>query len=200
MTIRKGEEWGRRDTTPESFFVCEDDHDAASQPPQSPFALRRGDMFIALGQPRLPQHRSDCTIVPVDALTCVISLQNGDEEVVRAFSNVSIGSWWRGRHIVVSNSGFLRGLNIAPRSHPNDGEMDIVSLARDMAFKQRFIARRKARTGVHLPHPQLMVKRATSATYVRERPQERLSLDGVAVSQWTSISISIEPDYWEIIL
>lgn len=200
MTIRKGEEWGRRDKTPASFFISEDDHDAASQPPQTPFALCRGDMYTALGQPKLPVHHADCTIVPIDSLKCAISFADGTQETTAAFSNVSIGSWWKGRHVVASNSGFLNGLNIAPRSHPNDGEMDILFLDAAMALKQRFIARRKAKTGTHLPHPQLTIKRATTADFKRERPQERLSIDGVAVSQWIAISISVEPDYWEIIL
>lgn len=200
MTIRKGEEWGRPDITPASFFIAEDDRDAASQPPLTPFALCRGDMFTSLGQPRLPKHHTNCTIVPIDAVKCSVSLLDGNEEIIRAFSNVSIGSWWRRRHIVITNSGFAGGLNIAPRSHPNDGEVDIVTLANDMPLKQRFIARRKAKTGTHLPHPQLTMRRATMATFFRERPQERLAIDGVAVAQWTSISIEVEPDYWQIIL
>lgn len=200
MTIRKGEEWGRRDTTPASFFIAEDDSDGASQPPHTPFALCRGDMFTALGQPALPVHHAECTLVPVDAMACTITFLSGETENLRAFSHVTIGSWWKGRHVIASNSGFLSGMNIAPRSHPNDGEMDIVAIDGNMPLKQRFIARRKAKTGTHVPHPQIAITRSTSVEFVRERRQERLSIDGVAVSQWAKISISIEPDYWEIIL
>lgn len=200
MTIRKGEEWGRRDVAPSSFFIAEDDSDGASQPPHTPFALCRGDMFTAIGQPSLPVHHAECTIVAIDAMVCSISFVSGDVETVRAFSSVTIGSWWKGRHLIASNSGFLNGMNIAPRSHPNDGEFDVVNIDAAMPLKQRFIARRKAKTGTHVPHPQLTIKRSTAVEFTRERPQERLAIDGVAVSQWEKISISIEPDYWEIIL
>lgn len=200
MTIRKGEEWGRRDITPPSFFIAEDDADGASQPPHTPFAVCRGDMYTALGQPALPVHHAECTIVPIDALVCTITYVSGDIETVHAFSHVTIGSWWKGRHLIASNSGFIDGTNIAPRSHPNDGEFDTVNIAASMPLKQRFIARRKAKTGTHVPHPQISIKRSTSEEFARERPQERLAIDGVAVAQWVKISISIEPDYWEIIL
>jgi hypothetical protein len=69
-----------------------------------------------------------------------------------------------------------------------------------MPLKQRFIARRKARTGTHIPHPSIAVTRGTTLTIFREKPQERLSIDGVAVSNWSEISITIQPDYWEVIL
>lgn len=200
MTIRKGEEWGRRATVPASFFIAEDDHDAASQPPQTPFALCRGDMYAALGHPRLPVHHHDCTIVPVDALVCHITFANNTEEETRAFSHITVGSWWKGRHIVVSNSGFINALNIAPRSHPNDGEFDVVHLSADMPMRQRFIARRRAKTGTHVPHPDISIRRHTELHISRAAQQERLSIDGVAVSQWKDISISLEPDFWEVIL
>ena len=200
MTIRKGEEWGRKDIVPVSFFIAEDDKDAASQPAHTPFALCRGDMFTALGEPRRPVHHHDCVIVTIDALMCSVRLTNNNSEDFTAFSHVSIGSWWTSRHIIVSNSGFYSGLNIAPRSHPNDGEFDVVSISADMPLKQRFIARRKARTGTHIPHPSIVVTRGTTLTISREKPQERLSIDGVAVSNWSEISITIQPDYWEVIL
>lgn len=200
MTIRKGEEWGRKDVVPQSFFIAEDDSDAASQPPHVPFALCRGDLFTALGRPHTPMHGRDCMILPIDALTCSVQFLNGDTETIHAASHVSIGSWWKGRHIIVSNSGFINGLNIAPRSHPNDGEMDVFSIASEMPLKQRFLARRKAKTGTHLPHPNISVLRKTVLEISRDRPQERLSIDGVAVSAWTAVHISIEPDYWEVIV
>jgi len=200
MTIRKGEEWGRQDKVPASFFIAEDDKDAASQPPRTPFALCRGEMFMALGHPRLPVHHQDCTIVTVDALMCEVEFTNDSTETMTAFSHVSVGSWWKGRHIVASNSGFYSGLNIAPRSHPNDGEFDIFAMSAEMPLKQRFIARRKGKTGTHVPHPSLSIRRGTDYTISRERMQERLAIDGIAVPDWKSITIAIEPDYWEVIL
>lgn len=200
MTIRKGEEWGRHDKTPASFIIAEDDKDAATQPPQTPFALCRGDMFTALGRPRLPVHHEECMVVTIDALMCNVTSRDGSVESLNAFSHVSIGSWWKGRHIIVSNSGFLSGMNITPRSHPNDGEFDVFSMDAHMPIKQRFLARRKSKTGTHVPHPNLSIVRGTTRTFSREKPQERLSIDGVAVPGWTEINISIHPDYWEVIL
>lgn len=200
MTIQKGEEWGRQGTVPSSFIIAEDDSDAATQPPHTPFALCRGDMFTALGNPRLPVHHAECMILPVDAMECTISFTNGETEEVNAISHVAVGSWWRGRLIVVSNSGFWCGLNISPRSHPNDGGFDTFTMSSDMPFQQRFLARRRSRTGTHLPHPNIKVVREKSCVITRESPKERLSIDDVAVSNWQHISITIVPDYWDVMV
>ena len=200
MTIRKGEEWGRRITAPDVFRVAEDDADLASQGNDVAVALRRGDLHRALGEPALTRPGSECTVVQIDALLCRITSSDGLVSERFASSSVSIGSWWTGEFIVVSNSGFYNGLNIAPRSHPNDGAADIVTIEPAMTTRQRFIARRRARTGTHLPHPQLSVSRATGHTRTRRHRRERLSLDGRAVADWESIDISVVADHWTLLL
>lgn len=200
MTIRKGEEWGKHSTVPTSFVIAEDDKDAATQPSGIPFALIRGDMFVALGSPRLPVHGASCMIVDIDALVCDISYTNGHHDSIQAFSHVSIGSWWKGPHTILSNSGFLRGRNIAPRSHPNDGEFDVIELSSDMALKQRILAYRRTQTGTHVPHPQISMKRAREFSCERTTPQQRLSVDGVAVENWLSLSVTVHSDFWNILI
>jgi hypothetical protein len=54
--------------------------------------------------------------------------------------------------------------------------------------------------GTHVPHPDISIQRKTHVEITRETPQERLSIDGVAVSNWRAIIIDVEPDYWEVIL
>ncbi len=200
MTIRPGEEWGTRVPSPDTLVVAEDDHDAATHAPGEPFALVRGDMHRALGHPGLPRRNSECTRVSIDALECTVHTNDGTVTVRLAFSSVTVGSWWRGEHTVVSNSGFLGDLNIAPRSHPNDGVAEVFRMDGRMSFKQRLIARRRARTGTHLPHPLLSVSRGSSVSLERRGPRERLSLDGRAVTNWSRVDVKVIPDHWMVLL
>ena len=200
MTIRKGEEWGTRVTCPAHIEIAEDDFDASRQSPHEPFALRRGDLHIALGAPRTPRPLSECTMLPIDALKCSITSVHGDVREEFAISSVSLGSWWRGTFTVVSNSGFWNGLNIAPRSHPNDGEADLVTISPEMQLRQRFIARRRARTGTHIPHPTLSVHRCAEFSHLKSSARERLTLDGRAIDNWISVDISVVPDFWSVLV
>jgi hypothetical protein len=200
MTIRKGEEWGTRIPVPDDFLVAEDDADLAGHEPHENFALRRGDLHKALGEPRLPNRGSECTAVPIDGLLCRIRFRDGSIAERFAVSSVTIGSWWSGEFHVVSNSGFLHGLNIAPRSHPNDGVADLISFASSMSLRQRLIARRRAATGTHVPHPDVTVARITATGFTRSHRRQRLTLDGRAVSEWEQIDIQVIADHWTLLL
>ena len=200
MTIRKGEEWGSRIPFPEVLRVAEDDADLATYSPGEHIALRRGDMHRALGEPQVPNHASECTSVPIDAILCRVVSKDGTVAERFASSSVSIGSWWSGEFVVVSNSGFFGGLNIAPRSHPNDGYVDLVIFEPWMTRRQRVIARRRARTGTHVPHPHVSISRVTQYTQTKTHRRQRLSLDGRAVTEWERIDIEIVADHWTVVL
>ncbi len=200
MTIRKGEEWGARIPLPDDVQVAEDDADFATFGPSDKVALRRGDMHRALGEPMLPGSGPECTSVQIDAFLCRITSPDGTVSERFASSSVSIGSWWAGEFVVVSNSGFYQGLNVAPRSHPNDGVADVMTLQATMSRRQRFMARRRARTGTHVPHPGISTARVTEHSQSRTHRRQRLSLDGRAVAEWTRIDITVVADHWTVLL
>ena len=51
------------------------------------------------------------------------------------------------------NSDHLGTWNVAPRAHPNDGKLDVISVGRGMTFRQRLQARTRLELGTHVPHP-----------------------------------------------
>lgn len=200
MTIRKGEEWGERIATPKSFEIVTSDSDAAQMSPNSIFALTSGNLHHALGEPRVPQDGTECTRVQIDALHCRIITAGGDVLFQRAISHVCIGSWWRGPYVIVSNCGFVNGRNVTPRSHPNDGIFDILRVSTEMPLRQRVIAVHRSRTGTHLPHPCLDAMRGTTESFENHSGKLALRIDDKEIEHWGTVEISIEPDYWTIIL
>ena len=64
-------------------------------------------------------------------------------------------------HLIISNSGIVRGRDVLPRAHPNDGYVDVLEVDEAITTRQRLSAWRRATTGSHLPHPQLRASRST---------------------------------------
>ncbi len=64
-------------------------------------------------------------------------------------------------HLIISNSGIVRGRDVLPRAHPNDGYVDVLEIDEAITTRQRLSAWRRAKTGSHLPHPQLRASRST---------------------------------------
>ena len=156
--------------------------------------LTGGNIHLALGRPPARSAGDECMILPVDALQVSVTLRSGDDLGVIAASEVTVGSWFS-RHgmTVITNGGLLGPLNIAPRAHPNDGRLDVFVLLPGMRGRDRATARRRARTGTHLPHPGLRVTTCTEITLHRAGRQ-RLIVDGVQVPGWARASVSVLPD------
>ena len=64
-------------------------------------------------------------------------------------------------HLIISNSGIVRGRDVLPRAHPNDGYVDVLEIDEAITTRQRLSAWNRANTGSHLPHPQLRASRST---------------------------------------
>lgn len=64
-------------------------------------------------------------------------------------------------HLIISNSGIVRGRDVLPRAHPNDGYVDVLKIDEAITTRQRLSAWNRAKTGSHLPHPQLRASRST---------------------------------------
>jgi diacylglycerol kinase family enzyme len=116
-----------------------------------------------------------------------------------AASSIIVGDFWRGRHLIVSNAGWIGNSNVAPRAHPNDGKVEVLTITSQMSLRQRFLARRKMQTGTHLPHPDLSSKQIATQSIVRQNG-EKLMIDGRKIDNWASISIRVEPDYWRVLV
>jgi hypothetical protein len=215
MTIEKGQEWGHRGQRPQSVRVVHSDTDlvdAWTQDSSTVFAVMAGDLHMALGQPKWQDDQTECQFLPVDVFHVTVTQQHDHQhsahnseakDVVETFavSSVCIGSWFtRGRFITVSNCGFVGRYNIAPRAHPNDGEMDVVTVYSGMDWRQRVQARSRARLGQHVPHPQISMERGRSHSWTKESKREKLFIDGREIRNWASVEITVIPDACTVVV
>ena len=205
MTIRKGEEWGTRITAPEGIIHVESDAAIAQSEPRRVMTLFSGDLFDALGCPQIVKPGFPCTLLEIDALQCEITLQNGSVRKELAASSVEIGSFiphvgHRSRYICISNAGIVRGRNLTPRAHPNDGILDVLEVSYAMSIRNRLQAFRRATTGTHIPHPNINARRSTECEFLNEERRETLRIDSVKLSSWLSLRVTVLPDYWKIVV
>ncbi len=98
-------------------------------------------------------------------------------------------SWHKGFFLAM-NSAWLGSLNLATRAHPADGKLDI--LAGKLKFRENREFRRRAKSGIHLPHSNINYRRAASATHSFEKPVS-IYLDGTFVARAENLAIRIEP-------
>lgn len=201
MTIKRGEEWGRRITAPDEFAVLSSDAELAGHPRDVPAAVTAGDLWCALGRPRRVAPGDECTEVSIDAMEVTVTRGNGSVFTTRAASSVEVGGWFsREGYVAVLNTGFLRGLNLTPRSHPNDGRIEVFEIDRKASFMQRLLIRRRGGTGSHLPHPDVAISAVQSARLERASRGRTLRIDGHKMRSWRSVSIDSAPDHWRLLL
>lgn len=128
-----------------------------------------------------------------------LGLVTGDDGVERPFVAHAVARrpGWSGRFAVAMNVGWWGDWYLGPRAHPNDGLLDIT--VGHMPFRQRPAARRRVRTGSHLPHPLLKTVRRAGWEQVFERPTPLL-VDGQQVALTRRIEVRAVPDALAVIV
>lgn len=109
-------------------------------------------------------------------------------------------SWLHGEALVAMNAQYLGEWDVAPRSHPGDGRVDVVRIdpAR-FGWRDRIEARRRLRTGTHLPHPGLRSHQTGAETIELTKPLP-VRLDGRLVAKAHTIAITVERDALTVVV
>jgi diacylglycerol kinase family enzyme len=102
-------------------------------------------------------------------------------------------SWWHGPLLAVMNAQFIATWDVAPRSHPNDGWLDVVSVEASMPWRQRWAAWRRLPTASHVPHPQIATRRVRQARWDFD-PAQDIYVDGRRVARSRFVEVELEPD------
>ena len=203
MTIRKGEPWGAPGTLPDDGIVVSSDAAAraAIEPlrragePLPVLGLLGGDLCRTVAGPgdveRL--HGADAMRFPVDLGSVLI---DGRQHWFVAHL-IARRSWWRGRVVAVMNAQWFGAWDLGPKSHPNDGLLDISDGT--LSLGDRLKARRRLSTGSHVPHPDIRVRRTASEQFEFDPPLD-VYLDGELVGRARTLSVRVEPDAYDIVI
>ena len=201
MTIRKGADWGKPEAVPgDAIFVSNDAeaNEAISRPrrarrPTPPLCLTGGDLARTLGvrNNEASLRAGEGTHLRIDLGVALV-----DGRLFWFVSHlVACHSWWRGPIVIAANAAFIGDYNVAPKAHPADGRLDLIEA--NPTFGERVKARSRLRSGTHVPHPQIKIRRCAAAQLELERPTP-ITLDGIGQDKAKTLSIRVEPDALDI--
>jgi hypothetical protein len=196
MTIRKGEPWGEPAVCPTDIRVVTTDgelrdwviwHRTRGMPIRE-IGVAGGDLARTCGG---VTGAHPCSAkVTVDVIR--ITLDEG-EPTWGVAHVVARRQWLHDELAMVMNAQFYGAYDVAPRSHPNDGKLDVLRVAAAMGWRERLQARRRARTGTHLPHRHLSLQSAGEFDLHFEHPLV-VWTDGVRCGTTRRLRVCAEPD------
>jgi hypothetical protein len=203
MTIRKGEPWGEPGPLPPDGVVVHSDIEARAvitearraSAPIPTLGLLGGDLARTCGAmgslDRL--HSDDAQTLPVDL--CEVLVDGSLHFFVAHL--VARRSWLHGPLVLVMNAQYRGDWNVAPRSHPNDGKVEVFS--GNPSLGDRWKALPRLKTGTHVPHPDIFLER-TSGIQVDLTPGTKVWLDGETVGAARTLSIRVVPDALTVVV
>lgn len=197
MGIEKGQVWGAPGALPTDGKLVHTDAEARAlveaarraNEPIPTLGLLGGDLCATVGGrgdvPRLTT--PEAMTLPVDVGSVLI-----DGRIHWFVAHlVARRSWWRGRVVAVMNAQWIGRWDVAPKSHPGDGLLDVFD--GDLSLDDRWKARSRLRTGTHVPHPGIRQRRVAALQIELDEPTP-IWLDGERVATGRTLSIRLEPD------
>ena len=208
MTIKKSQDWGETVARPKDLEICETDA-AASQlltkhhlrkQAFPAIAIIKSDLARALGTTGADPKAERMQATPFDLIEISFDGELATEQIVLGLGyGLLRKSWWHGEIVAAMNTSFIGDWDCAPRSHPNDGKFDLLTVTNQMNATQRLIASRRLKHATHLPHPQISVKQ--SADYEANcKARPNLYVDNQKFSRISQCRFRLLPDaltlYW----
>ena len=203
MTIEKGAAWGRATPLPDDAVVVRSDAEARavveaarrSGDELPVLGLLGGDLCRTLGGTGDPARLTspDAMTFPIDLGAVLV------DGTIHWFVAhlVARRSWWRGRVVAAMNAQWLGAWDLGPRSHPNDGLLDISD--GDLTLSDRWKARSRLPTGTHVPHPDIAVRRVPSLQLALDPPLD-IWPDGERIGRGTDVVVRVEPDALTVVV
>jgi len=196
MTIRKGEPWGDPAVCPSDLRVVSSDsdlrdwvvwHRTRGQPIRD-LGVAGGDLARTCGG-ATGRHPSAARVT-LDAMRVILDDGPPTWGVAHVIAR---RGWLRDEVTIVMNAQFYGPYDVAPRSHPNDGRIDVLRVDAAMGWRDRLQAKQRARNGNHLPHRRLSLRSVTDVDLHFDRPMV-VWIDGVRCGAAGHLQITVEPD------
>ena len=208
MTIRRGQPWGSAAPLPQGAQIVSSSselraavtaqRDGTGRP--GPIGVIGGDLWRVVGEPSGGSRRlgsDQAHTAPID----LIGVRADGRRLWACVGVIARNSWWHGPIVAVMNAELVGSWRVAPAAHPNDGRLHVLETGLEgpsLSLRERLAARGRLRTGSHVPHPAISVRRVGDATFRFKRPMA-LWLDGERVGTCRELAVTAVPDAAEIV-
>ena len=203
MTIRRNQPWGSAAALPEGAPIASSNAELrrlitaqrAGDAPAMPIGVVGGDLWHVVGTPPGGADRlrsEQARTAPID----LIEVTADGDTLWACIGAVARNSWWHGPVVAAMSAETLGRWRLAPAAHPNDGRLHVLSTGGGgpaLSMAQRMLARRRLRSGSHVPHPAIAVRRVESWGHRLDRSLG-LWLDGERVGKCHELAFTIRPD------
>jgi len=197
VTIRKGEPWGEPAECPADLEVLSGDRQLGewvarhrrTNEPLPEVGLAAGDLARSCGGGGGGGHPSAAKVT-VDVMRIVL---DAGEPIWAVSHVVARRHWLHGEVVFVMNAEYYGDFDVVPRSHPNDGRLDVLRVDPAMSVRARIEARRRARIGAHLPHHHLAAHSLAEVDLEFAGPMT-VWVDGVRRGRARRLRVDVEPD------
>lgn len=203
MSVERGVAWGSPGPLPEGSVLAASDAEASAiledrrrdRVEVPTVGLLGGDLCRTLGGrgDRARMEGGAASLATVDVGEVLL---DGRVRFFVAHAVVRGPSWWRGPIVAAMNAQFVGRWDVAPRSHPGDGLLDVVEVDPSMGVGERWKAWRRLPTGTHVPHPAIAVRRV--AALQLDVAGLRVELDGERQPPADALSIRLRPDALQV--
>lgn len=207
MTIRRFSEWGKLIVRPNDVQLCDSDAQVAKiathyrlrGAPIPHIHVTAGSLATSLGE-SLPLSGANVRELPIDLLNISYRTSAGlQRNAIAANSVLMRRRLWTDQIVAITNSGYWRSWEIAPRAHPNDSVFDVVEVNANMTWRHRLVARYRLPHGRHMPHPSIKVRQCGSETWKFDRPIG-LYIDDEFYGLITDVEITTEADALNLVI
>src|SRR5713101_4276617 len=194
MVVQKGQAWGTAGRLPSDGVVVRTDAQARAVVeearragrPVPVLGLLGGDLCRTLGgegsEERL--RSGDAVTFPLDLGAVLV---DGRLHWFTAHL-VARSRGWR-RALVAMNAQWYGQWDLGPKSHPNDGLLDVYEAR--LSVVDALKVRARGAHGAHLPHPGIKERRVPAVQVTLKRPLP-VELDGVAIGRARQLSLRVE--------
>ena len=205
MAIRKGEDWGSLQPLGSDDPIVGTDAELAALVADAlangasvvgPVGLLGGDVCRTLGG--LGDAERLLSPAATSARIDVLRTTLDDGPSLLTVAHLLVHGWcWNGPGAAIMNAAWVGEWNIAPAAHPGDGRVDVVQGS--LPVRQRLEARRRVRSGTHLPHPSLTTAKQRSGELDLGRRRGVWS-DGRRVGTCRSLRYEVLPDICAVVV
>ncbi len=201
MTIRKGQPWGSMAAPPRDLTTVASNNELRAVVQAARLAnteiptigLLGGDLMRTIGGTADSARLRSGELVPHLPIDVVRVRVDDSREGWFVAHLMARRSWWWGPVVAAMNAQFISHCDVAPRAHPNDGMVDVVTVSAEMGLQQRWMAKSRIRLGTHVPHPLISVNQRTSIAIDLTRTTT-LWLDGERWGSGRHLQLDVEPD------